>query len=781
MSLAWLIQGLTMLITFFCVSYFMIENSGYFGGNKVFINLPLICDGPAYPVWMKQFYFFLFGATAGRTINAVFRAIMSVFGMDGNDGDFKHPAASRMMLLISIIQTFCFGAIYFDFLGSKTCVDFLGRRTLPFTWIEWLSTVPYMFFLCCMMDSKRTEMRIVDIQVQVSGLLSMWFLFMCNFSIVLPWPLPLLLFIMANICMCYSLIYQQFNAYEEQLAAKAVYRDESMKKNVSEHLLQDLNNNIKIANCKVNCASFMSIAFTLIPATYYIHYLGFFNHETFHLILATLSFLTKTVFISTITDSHVELLDPNKFLLQEERKRAEQSRLMFLRYVFHEVRVPLNSVSLGIQYLFESPHLQGSERETICVIKDAAAYMAETLNDVLSIQKIEEGMLNLEYKHFLPESLVNSVLATFKSQYTAKSIKVVAIYEENAPKVVFADQFRLEHVLGNFLSNAIKFSDENSEIHIIISYETKLLKHVTFSVRDFGPGMTKEEQQLLFQPFMQIRPGELQKGRGTGLGLSICKDIINLHKGAIGCNSQNRMIENNNNQNNNENNSSGSEFFFSIFHDSDKLEKPHEPSNSTGSDVYNHNNIQNNKSSANAAIELWAATSKNLNNSNSLSANSTPFASHDDAHTHNMASNTNITQPNQSLGKSNSKQSILLSENNPISTPSNSMGELNVMIVDEAIQVVSERGANFFDVIFMDSIMPIRCGPETASWLREYGYRNLIIGVTGNAMDEDIAAFESAGADCVLAKPMKMDHLELLLEYCKLHGCRSAFSSNIAP
>ncbi len=126
----------------------------------------------------------------------------------------------------------------------------------------------------------------------------------------------------------------------------------------------------------------------------------------------------------------------------------------------------------------------------------------------------------------------------------------------NVPKLVIGDQFRLEHVLGNLVSNAIKFSDANSQIEISVSYETKLKGHVTYTVKDYGPGMTSDEQKLLFQAFMQIRPGELQKGRGSGLGLSICKTIVTLHHGTIGCHSKKRI--------GNDVMSGGSEFYFNI-------------------------------------------------------------------------------------------------------------------------------------------------------------------------------------------------------------------------
>ena len=128
---------------------------------------------------------------------------------------------------------------------------------------------------------------------------------------------------------------------------------------------------------------------------------------------------------------------------------------------------------------------------------------------------------------------------------------------DRVPARVVGDCFRLEHVLGNLLSNAVKFSDFGSQVTIDISFGTKLPHHVTFSVIDNGMGMTPSETSVLFQPFVQIRAGELQKGRGSGLGLTICKKLVELHGGVIGCVSRRRNEEG-------ANTSGGSQFFFSI-------------------------------------------------------------------------------------------------------------------------------------------------------------------------------------------------------------------------
>jgi CheY-like chemotaxis protein len=87
----------------------------------------------------------------------------------------------------------------------------------------------------------------------------------------------------------------------------------------------------------------------------------------------------------------------------------------------------------------------------------------------------------------------------------------------------------------------------------------------------------------------------------------------------------------------------------------------------------------------------------------------------------------------------------------------------------DAIVKVEQYGINYFDIIFMDSIMPNLNGPQTSTRLRELGYPHLLLGVTGNALDIDVLAFESAGADVVLSKPLKADYLLRLMNY--LENC----------
>ena len=91
----------------------------------------------------------------------------------------------------------------------------------------------------------------------------------------------------------------------------------------------------------------------------------------------------------------------------------------------------------------------------------------------------------------------------------------------------------------------------------------------------------------------------------------------------------------------------------------------------------------------------------------------------------------------------------------------------------KAVDRVMEAGVEHFQVIFLDNVMPVMSGLEAASRLRGMGYKNLIIGITGNALETDRREFEEAGADIVLVKPFKLEYLDNLLKYMDRYGYRS--------
>ena len=322
--------------------------------------------------------------------------------------------------------------------------------------------------------------------------------------------------------------------------------------------------------------------FPSFPIVYFLSLRRIISHDMTVVLFMVCNISTKIIFVAILMAAHVEVL----YMLFIAETHLNASKRAFLRYVMHEVRVPLSSITMGIGLLEESDHITDEERESLMMMKGATCFMQETLNDVLCMQKIEEGKLELCYVPFPVADVVRVVESALKGSLSQKRIQLYTMVNEDVPAFVRGDRFRIEHVLANLLSNAIKFSPHHGSIFVTVSLVTRtdsktnsnrkshfrrslrnaaqsleletslaggllpsiwtdhnrevsnLTCKLKFAVRDQGPGLSVEDQKMLFQDFVQIRPGEMQKGGGTGVGLSLCKQIVELHGGIIRCDSE---------------------------------------------------------------------------------------------------------------------------------------------------------------------------------------------------------------------------------------------------
>ena len=503
------------------------------------------------------------GVTMGAGVGACIIQFCRVLIIRLTDSDcIRHSSAAYTLLCILSVSSFS-QILFYTRTVSKTCEDLFAVR-LPMTmWAEWQSTVPLMFYLTVILDPVKQKLSLADKLVILGAGTGLFTLILPNLQ--LPYSLGLISFLIANITMTASLFYLYFDSARH--LQSVVLETATMKRELTP--IDFMKH--QVAKRKFMCSIFLNLFFPIFPLVYYLKALDIISERNFIQLIFILNFLAKNVFCILVMDAHTELLDPQTYQLISE-KHANDTRRGFLRYVFHEVRVPLNSVSLGLELLHESKELPKAERETVDVIREATSYMASTLNDVLSIQKIEEGMFKLEYKDFNIRDMINTVVAYFKGQLLSKEILFSKNIALDVPNYVVGDRFRLEHVLGNLISNAIKlsenggrvivsaqraieFDNNNTKNESVSNNDTQAVMNIRFSVSDEGPGISLEDQEMLFKPFVQIRPGELQQGRGSGVGLAICKDIVALHGGILGCHSALRDYELK---------TGGSEFYFCI-------------------------------------------------------------------------------------------------------------------------------------------------------------------------------------------------------------------------
>ena len=223
---------------------------------------------------------------------------------------------------------------------------------------------------------------------------------------------------------------------------------------------------------------------------------------------------------------------------KEAAEAANRAKSDFLAHMSHEIRTPLNAV-LGLTQVLEQAPLTPDQRDMVQQIRTAGRSLLGLLNDILDLSKIEAGQLHLDQHPFALPPLLERVEALQGGAARAKGlqfrIQASAIGEED----LVGDPLRLEQILLNLISNAIKFTDQG-EIQVRIEplptadHQARL----RFTVSDTGLGIAPEILPRLFVPFTQADGSITRRFGGTGLGLSICKRLVDLLGGEIGVESQ---------------------------------------------------------------------------------------------------------------------------------------------------------------------------------------------------------------------------------------------------
>jgi signal transduction histidine kinase len=166
-------------------------------------------------------------------------------------------------------------------------------------------------------------------------------------------------------------------------------------------------------------------------------------------------------------------------------------------------------------------------------VKSNIDRLARLINDVLDLTKLESGKMVMNLLPLRVEAVIQEVIETQESLVKAKGLTIAAEFGENLP-ILIADKDRLIQVFNNLINNALKFTIKGG---IVIAVHSEDKGSLTFSVRDTGVGIKKEDLSKLFQKFQQVGAAS-QQVAGTGLGLAICRLIIARHRGRIWVESQ---------------------------------------------------------------------------------------------------------------------------------------------------------------------------------------------------------------------------------------------------
>jgi signal transduction histidine kinase len=230
-------------------------------------------------------------------------------------------------------------------------------------------------------------------------------------------------------------------------------------------------------------------------------------------------------------DSQASAMSSAELLSQEQEshektKTALTTREEFLAIVSHDLRNPLNHISLAAQNLLEEPK---DVKELASSINRSAGEMLRLIQDLLDIERIAVGKLTLHYEEHDVSEIIKEAVEEFKGDAASKEITLKAEPQDVCGYVV-CDRSRVMQVLSNLIGNAIKFTPAKGEICVSCARTSTGGKEVQVSVSDTGEGIAPEKIKTIFERFSQIHN---QDRRGIGLGLYIAKMMIEEHPGRI--------------------------------------------------------------------------------------------------------------------------------------------------------------------------------------------------------------------------------------------------------
>lgn len=227
--------------------------------------------------------------------------------------------------------------------------------------------------------------------------------------------------------------------------------------------------------------------------------------------------------------------------LEEEKERAENSekaKEQFLANMSHEIRTPLNAI-VGLTRLLLEKEPKQDQLKYLNSIKHSSDNLLVIINDILDLSKIEAGKINFEKIDFNIKEELETVVTTFRLNAEEKSIHLDYEIDDNVPAIIIGDPYRLNQIIMNLTSNAIKFTEKGG-ITIRVSSIDKSEDEVTlqFNVIDTGIGIAANKLNYIFNIFTQETSSTTRRFGGTGLGLSISKRLVELQNGNINVTSE---------------------------------------------------------------------------------------------------------------------------------------------------------------------------------------------------------------------------------------------------
>ncbi len=224
-------------------------------------------------------------------------------------------------------------------------------------------------------------------------------------------------------------------------------------------------------------------------------------------------------------------------LAAHERAEVAEAKERFLANMSHELRTPLTSV-LGFAGLLDQGDLDPVQRSHVARIAEAGATLQTVINDVILLSELDSGEVRLEPDAFAPEAMLAEALSAVRSAAEAKGLDLRLEIAPDAPGRLIGDQGRLARVVGEYLTNAVKFTEAGAvTLSLGWAEAPDGAAAIEIAVADTGPGVSEAEMGRLFRRFSQADQSMRKRHGGGGLGLAICRELIALMGGEVGVDS----------------------------------------------------------------------------------------------------------------------------------------------------------------------------------------------------------------------------------------------------
>ena len=384
-------------------------------------------------------------------------------------------------------------------------------------------------------------------------------------------------------------------------------------------------------------------------------------------------------------------------------ENANQAKSNFLAAMSHEIRTPLNAIIGIVHILLRKDNLDNEFREALDRIFSSSDSLLSIINDILDLSKIESGKMELAPIEYQIPNLINDAVQLNVVRIGEKPIDFLLEVKENLPLKLMGDELRIKQILNNVLSNAIKYTKKGF-IKLSVDFElnpTTEEFYLKFIIADSGQGIKLEDQKKLFTDYLRFNTQMNKYTEGTGIGLRITHNLVELMNGTISLKSE-----------------YGKGSTFTVIIKQDII-----PAIST------------------IGIELaqslcnFTYQSERKLSSKQIITEPMPYGSVlivDD-----MESNLYVAE------------GLLAPYKVKIEKAHNGY---------MAMEKISKGG--FFDIIFMDHMMPVMDGIQATQMLRSLGYKGIIIAMIVNALSGNLQMFTQNGFDGFISKPIDLRQLD---------------------